>query len=157
MYQVQQRKKFLFIGGCMILLFLFLIIFFVLIFLRSPEREAVQVVEEFYDFEQEGIFAESWELFHPYMQEKFSKGHYIQDRAHVFMNHFDVVSFSYSIGEVEKVENWTMEESREPIDLVYKMTIYQEYNGKYGKMTIMQDVYVTQVEEEWKIMWDYSS
>ncbi|MBP1970688.1 hypothetical protein J2Z83_002824 [Virgibacillus natechei] len=35
------------------------------------------------------------------------------------------------------------------------MEVAQKFNGKYGNFTIVQDVYVTLVEEEWRVMWDY--
>ena len=53
----------------------------------SSDKQAQEIAEEFYSYyEQEGEFSSSWELFHSSMKQKFTKGHYIQDRAHVFMN-----------------------------------------------------------------------
>ncbi|WP_174614528.1 hypothetical protein [Virgibacillus ihumii] len=122
---------------------------------KSPEEIAVETVDMFYAFEQTGDFSDSWEMFHPLMKEKFAKGHYLQDRAHVFMNHFGVTTFSYSIGEATKIENWKMEDEAAPIDVVYKVTVSQVFKGKYGNFTLVQDVYAVQADGEWKVMWDY--
>lgn len=123
---------------------------------KTPEDYAVEAVDMFYAYEQDGAFSDSWAMFHPLMQEKFDKGHYLQDRAHVFMNHFGVTTFTYSLDEAVEVKNWKIEEGAEPIDLVYKVTVTQEYKGKYGRFRIVQDVYATMVEEEWKVLWDYN-
>ncbi|RKQ35892.1 hypothetical protein D8M06_05205 [Oceanobacillus halophilus] len=140
-----------------ILTFLALTVFLFSLFFSSSKRQAKEVVEQFYTYEQQGLYSESWELFHPYMQEKFSKGHYLEDRPHVFMNHFGVSTFSYSIGDIKKVENWMMEDGQEPMDIAYKISVYQGFLGKYGKFTISQNVFVTEYEDNWRILWDYSS
>jgi len=126
------------------------------LFYTSPKTHAKETVDMFYQFEQSGNFAESWELFHPLMQEKFSKGHYVEDRAHVFMNHFDVSTFSYQLDNAEKIEGWKMEEDAEVIDEVYMIPVYQLFEGKYGNFTIMQKVYVAELDGEWRILWDYN-
>ncbi|WP_102776564.1 hypothetical protein [Alteribacillus bidgolensis] len=51
---------------------LIIVLFFT--FSRSPWEEAKETVELFYEYEQQGDFAQSWELFHPDMKDKFSKG-----------------------------------------------------------------------------------
>lgn len=71
----------------------------------SSEKQAKEVAEEFYSYEQEGEFSSSWELFHSSMKKKFTKGHYIQDRAHVFMNHFGVDTFTYTLSKPEKLKS----------------------------------------------------
>ncbi|MEC5423066.1 hypothetical protein QGM71_06075 [Virgibacillus sp. C22-A2] len=121
----------------------------------SPERKAREAVERFYAFEKNGAFSESWAMFHPFMQKKFSKVNYLQDRVHVFMNHFEVTSFSYTTGEAVEIKNWRMEENLEPIDVAYKVPVSQVFKGKFGNFTIVQDVYVTMLEDEWKVLWDY--
>ncbi|WP_373893502.1 hypothetical protein ACUL41_05040 [Virgibacillus natechei] len=144
------------------LLFVFLLVMIIAIIVTvyilrttSPERQAETAVEAFYTFEQEGAFSDSWEMFHPLMQEKFSKAHYLENRPHVFMNHFDVTTFTYSISDAQKVNNWKMEADAEPIDVVYHVQVSQHFNSKYGNLTIVQDVYVVMWEEEWRVMWDY--
>ena len=144
-------------GLILILVFIFIIaaaIYF--LFMKPAKHQAEAAVNEFYRYEQDGAFSESWAMFHPSMQEKFPKADYIEDRAHVFMNHFGVTSFTYTLDDVSKVKNWKMDEEAEAIDLAYKVTVSQVFTGKYGKFTIVQDVYVTLMDEEWKVLWDYN-
>ncbi len=122
---------------------------------QSPSEQAREAVETFYDHEQKGEFASSWQLFHPLMKEKFAKGHYIQDRAHVFMNHFGVTTFTYSLSDMKKIEGWSMTKEAEPINIVYATTVTQTYKGKYGNFALHQEVFAAKVKEEWKILWDY--
>jgi hypothetical protein len=121
----------------------------------SGERRAKEAVQRFYAYEQQGAFAESWELFHGQMKNKFAKGPYIQDRAHVFMNHFGVETFTFSIGEADKLDSWTMEKGAKPLKEVYKMTVTQTYKSKYGNFDLRQDVFAAKEKDEWKIMWNY--
>src|SRR5690606_17000067 len=124
-------------------------------FLNTPSNQAENAVEEFYSYEQEGAFSDSWEMFHPFMKERFEKGHYLQDRAHVFLNHFGVNTFTFSIEDAEVVHDWQIEEDAGTIDEVYHIPVTQYYQGKYGNFSIVQDVYVTNLDEEWTILWDY--
>lgn len=122
----------------------------------SPSQQAKETVETFYNYEQGGEFASSWALFHPQMKSKFTKGHYIQDRAHVFMNHFGVETFTFSIGEVEKLKDWKMTEKSKSLKSVYTMRVEQTFQGKYGEFTIQQPVYVAKKNEEWLLLWNYN-
>ncbi|SEM66266.1 hypothetical protein SAMN05192533_104269 [Mesobacillus persicus] len=124
--------------------------------LFSSERDAQAVVEDFYTYEAAGEFSNSWVLLHPFMQERFSKTAYIQDRTHVFIGHFGAETFTYTIGEGEKVEGWKMEKDRSPFDKTYKYLVTQHYKGKYGKFNFQQEVYVTKHKDNWKIVWDYN-
>ncbi|WP_233269424.1 hypothetical protein [Alteribacillus sp. YIM 98480] len=135
---------------------LLLIITLFFTFSRSPSEQAKETVEEFYKHEQQGDFAQSWELFHSDMKDKFSKGHYIQDRAHVFMNHFDVTTFSFTLDKPEKIKNWQMNKDSSKLEEVYQVNVIQTFKGKYGNFDISQEVYVVQEDEEWKIVWDYN-
>ncbi len=127
------------------------------IVLVSPENQAEGAAEEFYAYEQSGAFAESWEMLHPLMKEKFPKGTYIQDRSDVIMNYFGVLHFTYSFEDVEEIKNWLPAVDKEPIPTVYRITVSQHFNGKYGNSTLIQDVYMTEVEGEWKLLWDYEN
>ncbi|MFP7297181.1 hypothetical protein [Neobacillus niacini] len=122
----------------------------------SPDKEAAAVVEEFYLFEQEGEFSSSWELFHSSMKEKFNKGDYIQDRAHVFMNHFGVETFDFIIGEPEKIDQWKMSKTGPAMKNIYKILVTQTYKGKYGNFNLAQEVIAVREKDEWKIVWDYN-
>ena len=122
----------------------------------SPDKEAMAVVEEFYQYEQEGEFSSSWNLFHSTMKERFSKGFYIQDRAHVFMNHFGVETFDFTLSEPEKIDQWKMSKTGPDMKSVYKILVTQTYKGSYGNFDLQQDVFAVQEKDEWKIIWDYN-
>ncbi|MBT2687193.1 hypothetical protein J7I93_03240 [Bacillus sp. ISL-47] len=124
--------------------------------LFSSEKQAKEAVGQFYAFEQKGEFSSSWELFHSSMKQRFSKGHYIQDRAHVFMNHFGVDTFTFTLGEPEKLNSWRMSKKDSVVKPAYKITIIQTFKGKYGNFDIEQDVYVGQEKGKWTILWDYN-
>ncbi|WP_066092152.1 hypothetical protein [Neobacillus novalis] len=131
--------------------------FIVFQFIRaSPDKQAGSVVDEFYRYEQEGDFAKSWALFHSAMKEKFPKGGYIQDRAHVFMSHFGVETFTYTAGKSEKLEKWKMAKTGPALDNVYRILVTQTYKGKYGNFDLKQEVFVVKEKDEWRIMWDYN-
>ncbi|WP_286229738.1 hypothetical protein [Neobacillus mesonae] len=121
----------------------------------SGDRNAEAAVDEFYRFEREGDFSNSWELFHTFMKKRFSKSNYIQDRAHVFMNHFGVETFTYSLGKPEKLNSWKMSKTGKALENVYKVPVIQTYKGKYGNFDLQQDVFVVEEKGEWKILWDY--
>ncbi|ARI76502.1 hypothetical protein [Halobacillus mangrovi] len=121
----------------------------------SPSHQAKEAVEAFYTFEQEGKFSDSWELLHPLMKDKFSVGHYIQDRAHVFMNHFGVETFTFTIGDAKKLKDWKMEKGAKPLQNVYSFTVIQTFKGKYGHFDLHQNVYVVKSKDNWQVMWDY--
>lgn len=132
-----------------VLIFTFKSLFF------SSDRLAIKAVDKFYSYEQNGEFSSSWELFHSNMKKKFTKGHYIQDRAHVFMNHFGVETFTYTLGKPEKLKSWKMSKEEEAIKPIYKITVIQTFKGKYGNFDIEQEVFVGKEKGEWKILWDY--
>ncbi|WP_049665070.1 hypothetical protein [Bacillus sp. FJAT-27231] len=122
----------------------------------SPSEQAQKVVDDFYRYEQEGNFSKSWEMFHPFIKEKFTKGHYVQERAQVFINHFGVESFSYTLGEPEELEKWRVSADGPELSFVYKVPVVQVYKGKYGNFSLHQDVFVVQEKENWFILWDYN-
>lgn len=121
----------------------------------SEEKQALRAVQTFYAHEQDGDFASSWEMFHPYMKEKFAKAQYIQDRAHVFLNHFGVETFDVAFEKPVKMENWSMEKGRKPLPTVYKIPVNQTYKGKYGNFSIRQPVYAVKEKDQWLILWSY--
>lgn len=126
------------------------------LFNHSTEHKAEEAVKAFYTYEQDGAFSESWAMFHPSMQKKFPKADYIEDRAHVFMNELGVSTFTYTLDDVSEVHDWQMDDESEAIEDAYKVTVLQEFSGKYGNFTIVQDVYVTPMDGEWKVLWDYN-
>ncbi|AIE61400.1 hypothetical protein [Bacillus methanolicus] len=138
-----------------IILVLILCSLLVRIIFFSPGGQAKEVVDKFYRYEQEGEFSKSWNLFHSSMKEKFDKGLYIQDRAHVFMNHFGVETFDYTLGKPEKIKNWKMAQGSSPMKIVYKIPVTQSFKSKYGNFKLQQDVFVAKEKNEWKVLWDY--
>lgn len=139
-----------------IALVLFFIIFLFSSFLFSSSQQAERVVDQFYGYEQDGNYSDSWELLHPEMKKKFKKGPYIQDRAHVFNGHFGADTFSYTIEEEDKEENWRMSADSTAHEVAYKFVVTQKYNGKYGSFSFLQDVYVVEHKGDWLIVWDYN-
>lgn len=125
-------------------------------YLFSPSYQTKKVVESFYTYEQDGHFADSWELLHPYMKGRWSKSQFMTDRYHVFVGHFGTDTFQFTVGKGSEIKDWKMAEDVEPFEVVYKFKVVQTYKGKYGKFSFLQEVYVNQDEEEWKILWDYN-
>ncbi|UOE93836.1 hypothetical protein [Alkalihalobacillus sp. LMS39] len=137
------------IGGIsLILLVMFLI--------PSDSQQAKKTIQQFYKHEQQWDFISAWNLFHPKMQDRFSKPSYLQNRSHIFMDHFGVDSFSFSLDNPKKVTDWTMTTDGEVFEVVYKVTVTKEYKGTYGNFSIIQDVYATKEENNWVVLWDYN-
>ncbi len=141
--------------GVIIVVIILLAVFVKSVFF-SAKDQANKVVEEFYTYEQKGDFTKSWELFHPYMKERWDKTAYINDRAHVFMGHFGAETFDYSIEFVDKFKEWKMSKDSKLFQIAYKFKVLQAYKGKYGKFTFQQEVYVVQNKDKWQILWDYN-
>ncbi|MFE7063727.1 hypothetical protein ACFVAD_16380 [Sutcliffiella sp. NPDC057660] len=123
--------------------------------LISAEGKAERVVEDFYAFEQEGDYGRSWELLHSSLHDKFSRGSYIQDRAHVFNGHFGAETFTYEVSDAEKLNKWKMEKGGKVFETAFEFEVVQTYQGKYGHFEFVQYVYVVEEKDEWKVVWDY--
>lgn len=153
MYRYRPKKLLITAGIALSCLLIFVSL--ISLITEDGEKQAEEAVRKFYQFEQKGIFSESWNMFHPLMRERFSKGHYIQDRAHVFLNHFGVETFDVIIGEAEKMDEWKITGEAEPFKNVYKVPVTMVYKGKYGNFNIQQDVFAVKEDDGWKILWDY--
>ncbi|SER50276.1 hypothetical protein SAMN04487944_105100 [Gracilibacillus ureilyticus] len=140
---------FIFIGF-LILLYLFISSLF------SPEKKAERALELFYNYEQTGDFANSWELFHSFMKEKLEKNIYMQERTSMLKENFGVSSFEYSYSKVEELPKWRMSDEVPEILNVYHYTVTQSFSSKYGSFEIRQPVYVTMEGDEWVILWNYN-
>ncbi|WP_077301850.1 hypothetical protein [Virgibacillus pantothenticus] len=123
----------------------------------SPEKQAEEAAEEFFTYEQEGAFANSWDMFHPFIKNKFTKETYIQDRSEAMMTFFGELDFTYSFGDVEKITDWSPGKDEDPIPTAYRITVSQQFAGKYGNSSLVQDIYLVNIEGEWKILWDYKN
>ncbi|WP_163537991.1 hypothetical protein [Gracilibacillus sp. YIM 98692] len=153
-YRLHQHKKL--ILKLIICIILFCVVIFLIQRIFSTERQVENVVTNFYQYEQKGDFANSWELFHSFMQERFSKGNYMQDKAHVFMNHFGVETFDFYIQEIVELESWKMNEDSQALSPVYRAEIVQSYDSKYGYLEIHHPIYVAEESGQWRILWDYN-
>lgn len=141
---------FLFVLCLGISLFVFITSFF------SDQRQAVKAAEAFYQYEQQADFGNSWELFHSSMKERFSKGDYIQDRSHVFLQHFGVDTFQYQFSEAEKLTNYQVTEDI-IYEEVYRLMVTHIYDSKYGYLEIRQPVIMVPEKEKWKVLWEYDN
>ncbi|MBD8069444.1 hypothetical protein F7888_10655 [Bacillus sp. PS06] len=139
------------------LLVLVVVVVLFMLFRSTPESQAKRVVDRFYQLEQDSDFGNAWDLFHPLMKDKFTRRGYIQDRNHVFMQHFDVSTFSYTIGKVKSLKSWKMSRESDPLNDVYRVPITQTFKSKFGTFTLNQDVFVTKDKEngDWLILWSY--
>ncbi|MBS8265740.1 hypothetical protein DYI25_15040 [Mesobacillus boroniphilus] len=117
---------------------------------------AANTVEEFYSYEQKNNYSSSWELFHPYMKERFPKPAFIQDRSHVFIGHFGADSFDFTVSDGKEIKNWRPAKGEKPFNTAVKFLVTQTYNGKYGKFSFVQEVYVVKHQKEWTIIWNYN-
>lgn len=126
-----------------------------MMFRSTPESQAKRTVEAFYNYEEKSDFASAWELFHPLMKQRFTRRGYIQDRNHVFMGHFDVSTFEYTVGDPKLLKTWKMSREADPLTEVYRIPITQTFKSKFGTFTLSQDVFVTNEEDEWVILWSY--
>ncbi|WP_042222205.1 hypothetical protein [Oceanobacillus manasiensis] len=143
-------------GIVLVALGIMLITIVLLIFqIFSPKNQAERAVENFYDYEKSAAYSLSWEMFHPLMQEKLDKKEYLQVRGELFMGYLSTKEFSYSIEKIDKVKGWTMDESSNTFEVVYKVQVNQRLKGDFGNFTIIQHVYAAEVEGDWKILWDY--
>ncbi|KPB05749.1 hypothetical protein [Bacillus sp. CHD6a] len=138
------------LGTTVLLMFIFSSIF------MGSERKAKQIVHEFYKHESNAEYSHSWELLHTKMREKFTRGGYLQDRAHVFNGHFGADTFSFDIGKAKEIKNWKMEKGGEAFGTAYEFEVKQDYHGKYGHFMFVQYVYVVREDGEWRIVWDYN-
>lgn len=142
-----------FVGiGVIIMMMIFLFISVGERYSNNPE----QVIEDFYDFEKEGDFGSSWELFHSEMKKKFSKSTYIQTKNHVFMEHLDVDSFEVEVEEISDQKEFKFSKDGPTFKNVKKGDVLMTYDSQFGKLTINQTCYAVEEEGEWKIIWDYN-
>ncbi|MDX8044550.1 hypothetical protein SH601_00995 [Gracilibacillus sp. S3-1-1] len=121
----------------------------------STERKVEQVVERFYEYESNGDFSNSWELFHSSMKNRFDKSDYMQDRAHVFFHHFGVNTFDFWLTEPTKVKSEQIQVDYLDNQPIYRLVVTYVYQSKYGYLEIKQPVLVVEEENEWRILWEY--
>lgn len=134
-----------------------LITIIVLLFqLFSPKNQAERAVENFYEYEKAGVYSLSWELFHPFMQEKMDKKEYLQVRGELFMGYLGTEDFIFSLEKTKKLKDWAMDETSNSFAVVYRVQVNQQFKGDFGNFTIVQNVYATEVDGQWRILWNYN-
>lgn len=133
----------------MILLFVTTMTLFIM------ERPEIRVVKQFYEYEQEQEFWHSYELFHPHMQELFSRNNYIDQRGHIFVDHFDVDSYELEVGSSRKINEWHMSDAHEPLTNVYEVPVTKTYQSRFGEFSILQNVYAVKETDGWRVLWNY--
>ncbi len=130
----------------------------VFLFIRVGEKHSnnpEQVIEDFYDYEKEGDFGSSWELFHSEMKKKFNKSSYIQTKNHVFMGHMGVDTFDVEIEGITDKKEFKFSKDGPTFKNVKKGEVLMKYDSQFGKLIINQTCYAVQEEGKWKILWDY--
>ncbi|MDQ0722175.1 hypothetical protein ABGV43_27550 [Paenibacillus amylolyticus] len=125
------------------------------LFQADTTDEAAAVAEEFYKYEQTGDFGSSWELFHPLMKERFPKSAYVQNRAHIFMQHFGVETFELEMEKPEREFDVTVIDGVKPFSEAYRIRVTQKYSGTFGQFDIVQTCYLVEDGDEWTLLWYY--
>lgn len=125
------------------------------LFRADTPDEAAAVAEEFYKYEQTGDFGSSWELFHPLMKERFPKSTYVQNRAHIFMQHFGVETFELEMEKPEREFDVTVVDGVKPFSEAYRIRVTQKYSGTFGQFDIVQTCYLVEDGNEWTLLWYY--
>lgn len=119
------------------------------------KQDPNDVVAAFYQYEQEGDFGSAWELFHPVMQERFSKNAYVTERSHIYMSHYGVETFSFVLGKEEDVQNWKMAKDTEEFAYATRVEVEQTFKSKFGIFKVIQDIYVVEEDDGWRIVWEF--
>jgi len=126
-------------------------------FSPSESSKALEAVEQFYKYEQVGDFGSAWELFHPYMQQRFAKSDYIQKRAHIIMQDFGVRTFEVNTGTPKLVKDWRMSQDAELIAEVYEIDVTEVFHSPYGNFEIVQPCYAAYHSGQWTLLWSYQN
>lgn len=90
------------------------------------------------------------------MKERFSKSKYIDQRSHIFVDHFGVDTYELDVGKSNKIKGWRMSEDHEPLTNVYEVPVTKTYQSQFGEFSIKQKVYAVEGNGEWYMMWNYS-
>lgn len=115
------------------------------------------IVSKFYKYEQRMDFTHAYDLFHPLMQENFSREWYFSERHRIFFDHFDVDTFQYTVGKGTKLSEWQMSEDSPVLEDVYRYPVTKTYrSARFGNFSIHQDVFTAKDEDgSWKLLWSY--
>ncbi|TDL78982.1 hypothetical protein [Peribacillus frigoritolerans] len=122
------------------------------LFTPSSPKKAVEL---FYTAEQTGNFGGAWDLFHPLMQDRFTKNAYVTERSHIYMSHYGVTTFSFEVLKQKKVRRWRMAKGAPVFNEARLIKVRQTFKSKFGTFDVLQDVYVVKEKGDWKIVWEY--
>ncbi|WP_273124309.1 hypothetical protein [Bacillus weihaiensis] len=140
----------------MVIVVMILLVIIVFQFIPSlGEKEPKEIVEMFYEYEQAGDFGSAWELFHPAMQERFSKNAYVTERSHIYMSHYGVTTFDFELNGEDEVKAFKMADKTEEYPFAYRTEVTQSFKSKFGIFKVEQEVYAVEHEGVWKIMWRF--
>ncbi|GGD75978.1 hypothetical protein [Paenibacillus nasutitermitis] len=126
-------------------------------FSPSDSSKALEAVEQFYKYEQVGDFGSAWELFHPFMQQRFAKSDYIQRRAHIIMQDFGVRTFEFHTGTPKRISDWRMSQEAELIAEVYEIEVTEIFHSPYGNFRIVQPCFAAYFSGKWTLLWSYQN
>ncbi|PYE48440.1 hypothetical protein HUB98_23245 [Paenibacillus barcinonensis] len=125
------------------------------LFRADAPTDAAAVAEQFYKYEQMGDFGSSWELFHPLMKERFPKSAYVQNRAHIFMQHFGVKTFELEMEPPEREFDVEIIQGVKPFPEAYRIKVTQTYSGTFGQFDLVQTCYLVEDGKQWTLLWYY--
>ncbi|PZT53301.1 hypothetical protein [Paenibacillus silvae] len=125
------------------------------LFRADAPAEAAAAAEQFYKYEQTGDFGSSWELFHPLMKERFPKSAYVQNRAHIFMQHFGVQTFELEMESPEREFDVEIIQGVKPFPEAYRIKVTQTYSGTFGQFDLVQTCYLVLDGKQWTLLWYY--
>jgi hypothetical protein len=111
-------------------------------------------VDQFYRYEQRGDYGSAWELFHPMMKQKFTKEAYIQQRAHLFMEHLGAATFSFELGQAASLSTWQF--GKQTLRDIYQIPVTQTFHTTFGDFTITQNAFVIKEKDQWQLLWPFS-
>ncbi|QGH36962.1 hypothetical protein GI584_07860 [Gracilibacillus salitolerans] len=154
-YNIRKNRQIIILLGLIFSLALVALVVFSIMHFFSTEREVEKVAVQFYEYEQNGDFSNSWEMFHSSMKNRFDKSDYIQDRAHVFLEHFGVKTFDFTLSDPVKIENYKLNTNLANTQTVYRIVVTYIYQSKYGYLEIDQPIILTEEDREWRILWEY--
>ncbi|MEY9868457.1 hypothetical protein ABIE66_003836 [Peribacillus sp. B2I2] len=99
------------------------------------------VVEDFYEYESEAEFGKFWELLSSEMKQWFpNRADYVQNRSRVFLQHMEVQTFQYDVGQFKKVKNWRLDKDGRQHKTAYEIPVTQVFNSRFGMFTCRERI-----------------
>ncbi|WP_270180212.1 hypothetical protein [Alkalihalobacillus sp. CinArs1] len=124
--------------------------------LQQPRARAADAVREFYKYEQQGNYTQSWNLFHSEMKNRFSDEQYSKLRAQFLTQDTFSKSFTFKVSKMKAKKNWKTPGSGLVLKKVYVTTVTQTFNNDFGKFNIVQEVIIVKEDGKYRILWNYN-